>query len=224
MNGCERIIHESLGARRRELLAAARGCRTRSYQGKMREAMDILANAFERAAAELDPEVSPPSRQLAALRAEVERLRAQVDEWRTWGTEKQQQLAAANVLLAACLRELETDPNADEYYAGLIADLRTHFAGQSTPLDAQALANLLCSISRINGWCLTYELRRVAGQSPMPSASRRVAKLHDVAGEAALVRCECGEVFVPARCPSCGEDQLHAVEVVSTEARPAGEQ
>jgi hypothetical protein len=57
-------------------------------------------------------------------RTEVERLRAEL-------TELNGELAGANALVTQCLRDLETDPHAEEYYAGLIDDLREHLAGKA---------------------------------------------------------------------------------------------
>jgi hypothetical protein len=47
----------------------------------------------------------------------------------------QSRLAAATALLKACRSELETDPNAEEYYADLIAELKAFLANKPAAYD-----------------------------------------------------------------------------------------
>lgn len=67
-------------------------------------------------------ELKQASECAAALSLAVEGHKARAEKYEA-------KLAAANALLAQCLRDLETDPHAEEYYAGLIDGLRGHLAG-----------------------------------------------------------------------------------------------
>lgn len=60
MNGPDRLIRGLLGGWRQAMLGAIEAVRVANYQGAMAEAGEIVIRAFERAAAELDPDGARP--------------------------------------------------------------------------------------------------------------------------------------------------------------------